>query len=92
MTVFARSMQTWYENRNFEEAVTLRIFSIMESTLGAHGLAGLNKILGFKAKITWQNFVDFQEKQIFRDKFWVEMLVNLGKINSTKEHSKSSTY
>ncbi|UYV65164.1 KIAA0196 [Cordylochernes scorpioides] len=76
ITTYIDLMGAWYDNYK-KEVLNLRIFSLIQKTVGTPGLTGLDRLLSFMIVTELQGATRTMEKKVLGDKFWQDTLTSL---------------
>ncbi|GFW82443.1 WASH complex subunit 5 [Trichonephila clavipes] len=76
-TVYIDQTTTWYDVKTHNEIVTLKLFSLIQKSIGTPGLTGLDRLLSFMIVTELQSLIRSYEKLILADKTWQEALKSL---------------
>ncbi|KAG8184568.1 hypothetical protein JTE90_007684 [Oedothorax gibbosus] len=76
-TVYIDQSTTWYDFKTHSEIVTLKLFSLIQKSIGTPGLTGLDRLLSFMIVTELQGIIRSYERLIWGDKSWQEALRNL---------------
>ncbi|XP_042898977.1 WASH complex subunit 5 [Parasteatoda tepidariorum] len=77
LTVYIDQMTAWYDSKTHNEVVNLKLFSLIQKSIGTPGLTGLDRLMSFMIVTELQTLVRIYEKLIIGDKSWQEALKNL---------------
>jgi len=75
-TVFVPFSNTWYDQKNQSEIVSLLLFANMESALSTSGLAGLDTLFSFMEATELTNLLNDLQKKVFRNQDLLESLAD----------------
>lgn len=76
-TVYIDQMTTWYDSKTHVEIVSLKLFSLIQKSVGTPGLTGLDRLLCFMIVTELQSLIRSYERVILGDKVWQEQLKSL---------------
>ncbi|XP_076341935.1 WASH complex subunit 5-like isoform X1 [Tachypleus tridentatus] len=76
-TVYIDQMSGWYDSKTHSEIINMRIFSLIQRSVGTPGLTGLDKLLSFMIVTELQTIVAAIEKSVSKDKTWMDTLNTL---------------
>ncbi|KAI1284886.1 hypothetical protein HDE_12453 [Halotydeus destructor] len=84
-TIYVHQLSTWYDYRTHQELVNPRLFSLMMCSIGTAGVNGLDKLLSFMIMAEMQNIKKYIERDVLRDKSWMEQLNALNAVLEEKD-------
>ncbi|XP_023214249.1 WASH complex subunit 5-like, partial [Centruroides sculpturatus] len=76
-TIYLDQMSCWYDSKTKNEIINLRLFSLIQKTVGTPGLTGLDRLLSFMIVTELQGVLKLIEKIVIKDKSWQDTLDNL---------------
>ncbi|GIY78616.1 WASH complex subunit 5, partial [Caerostris extrusa] len=76
-TIYIDQTTTWYDFKTHSEIVTLKLFSLIQKSIGTPGLTGLDRLLSFMIVTELQSLLRSYERMILADKTWQELLKSL---------------
>lgn len=76
-TVYIDQMTAWYDSRSHNEIINLKLFSLIQKSVGTPGLTGLDRLLSFMVVTELQSIIRSYEVNILKDKSWNDLLSNL---------------
>ncbi|XP_064625131.1 WASH complex subunit 5-like isoform X1 [Lineus longissimus] len=79
LTSYIDQMNSWYDNRTKQEIVNLKIFQLLERSVGTFGLTGLDRLISFMIVKELQTFETLLQRSVLREKPNQEMFAAFGK-------------
>lgn len=76
-TIYLDQMSCWYDSKTKNEIINLRLFSLIQKTVGTPGLTGLDRLLSFMIVTELQGVLKSIERLVVKDKSWQDTLDNL---------------
>ncbi|XP_067134229.1 WASH complex subunit 5 [Centruroides vittatus] len=76
-TIYLDQMSCWYDSKTKNEIINLRLFSLIQKTVGTPGLTGLDRLLSFMIVTELQGVLKLIERIVIKDKSWQDTLDNL---------------
>ncbi|KAL0270980.1 UNVERIFIED_CONTAM: hypothetical protein PYX00_008233 [Menopon gallinae] len=79
ITIYLEETATWYDLKTKNEIINIKFFSKITKSVQTPGLMGLDRLLSFMIASELQNFFRTLDKEIFRDKIWLQMFSDISK-------------
>lgn len=76
-TIYIDQMTAWYDAKIHSEIINLKLFSLIQKSVGTPGLTGLDRLLSFMIVTELQGIIRSYEVNILKDKSWNDLLSNL---------------
>lgn len=71
-TMYIDQMKAWYDMRTKHEITNRKLFEKIHRAVGSFGLSGLDRLLCFMIVKELQNFQRLVQRQVLKDKTWLE--------------------